>query len=251
MAEFDPRWYTDPKLHSQDYFLLFRPPEAEATIQPLLEFLSLQPGAKVLDLACGWGRIAIPLAKRGFDVTGIDLSEHFLATAQASAKEAGVNLRLIHSDMREIPFEAEFDAVIIMGGSFGQLESDEEHERVVQAVRRALKPGGRFILDLVNPEWIIRNYLERDWSEPRPGTFVLTERQLSLNERRNYVRMIIVEPDGSRREHNHILRFYTLVELRKMMENAGLTFRQAWGDWSGGDYTLDSRWMIVLAAKEG
>ena len=79
---------------------------------------------------------------------------------------------------------------------------------------------------------------------------MLQERELNLLESRNYVRLTIVEPDGSRRVHEHVFRFYTLTELVGMLARAGLAFRAAWGDFDGSPYTLDSHRMIVLAEKE-
>ena len=252
MSEFDRRWYADPRLHGEDYFRFFPPPGPEETarqVEGLVRLLDLLAGARVLDLACGWGRVALPLAQRGYRVTGLDLSEAFLARARRDAQEAGLDIDFRRADMRQIPFVAEFDAVIMMCSSFGVLESDEEDEKVLHAVARALRPGGRFLLDQGSREWVIRHYQGRDWAEREGGVLVLQERELNLLESRNYVRMTIIEPDGSRRVHHHVFRFYTLTELVGMLDRAGLAFRAAWGGFDGSPYTLESRHMIVLAEK--
>jgi ubiquinone/menaquinone biosynthesis C-methylase UbiE len=253
MNEFDRRWYADPRLHGEDYLLLYPPAILETTawqVDGLVRLLELPAGARVLDLACGWGRIAVPLAQRGYRVTGLDLSEAFLARARRSAQKAGLDIDFRQGDMRQIPFVAEFDAVIMMGTAFGLLESDEEDEKVLHAVARALRPGGRFFLDQASREWGIRHYRGRDWAEREGGILVLQERELNLLESRNYVRLTIIEPDGSRRVHHHVFRFYTLTELVGMLDRAGLAFRAAWGGFDGSPYTLDSGRMIVLAEKE-
>jgi SAM-dependent methyltransferase len=254
MKEFDRRWYADPRLHGEDYFLLFFPPaileKAAWQVEGLVRLLELPANARVLDLACGWGRVALPLAQRGYRVTGLDLSEAFLARARRDAQEAGLDIDFRRADMRQIPFVAEFDAVIMMCSSFGVLESDEEDEKVLHAVARALRPGGRFFLDqAASREWVIRHYQGRDWAERKGGILVLQERELNLLESRNYVRLTIVEPDGSRRAYDHAFRFYTLTELAGMLGRAGLAHRAAWGDFDGSPYTLESRRMIVLAEK--
>ena len=253
MDAFDRRWYADPRQHGEDYFLLYFPPAIlEKTawqVEGLVRLLELPAGARVLDLACGWGRVAVPLAQRGYRVTGLDLSEAFLAMARKSARAAGVDIDFRHADMREIPFVGEFDAVIMMWTAFGLLESDEEDEKVLHAVARALRPGGRFFLDQASREWVIRHHRGRDWAEREGGILVLQKRELDLVESRNYVRLTIIEPDGSRRVHHHVFRFYTLTELVGMLARAGLAFRAAWGAFDGSPYTLESRRMIVLAEK--
>jgi ubiquinone/menaquinone biosynthesis C-methylase UbiE len=252
MSEFDRRWYADPRHHSEDYSLLYPLPGAEETarqVEGLVRLLAVPTGSRVLDLACGWGRVALPLAQRGYRVTGLDLSQAFLARARRDAQEAGLDIDFRRADMREIPFVGEFDAVIMMCTAFGLLESDEEDEKVLHAVARALRPGGRFFLDQASREWVIRHYQGRDWVERDGGILVLQERELNLLESRNYVRMTIIEPDGSRRVHHHVFRFYTLTELVGMLARAGLAFRAAWGGFDGRDYTLESWRMIVLAEK--
>jgi len=252
MDDFDRRWYADPKLHGEDYFLLFPVAILEETarqVEGLVGLLGLTAGARILDLACGWGRIALPLAQRGYRVTGLDLSEAFLAKGRRDAQEAGLDVDFLRGDMREVRFDGKFDAVIMMWSAFGALESDEEDQKVLDAVARALRPGGRFLIEQMSREYVVRHYQARDWSEREGGIFVLQERELNLLESRNYVRMTIIEPDGSRRAYGHSIRFYTLTELVGMLSRAGLVYRAAWGDFGGSPYTLHSRRMIVLAEK--
>jgi ubiquinone/menaquinone biosynthesis C-methylase UbiE len=232
MDGFDRRWYADPKLHGEDYFLVFPAAILEETarqVEGLVRLLDLPACARVLDLACGWGRIALPLAQRGYRVTGLDLSEAFLAKGRRDAREAGLHVDFRRGDMREIPFVDEFDAVIMMWSAFGALESDEEDQKVLDAVARALRPGGRFLIEQMSREYVVRHYQARDWSEREGGIFVLQGRELNLLESRNYVRMTIIEPGGSRRAYSHAFRFYTLTELVGMLARAGLAFRAAWG----------------------
>lgn len=253
MGDFDRHWYADPKLHSEDYFLLFPPAVIEKTawqVEGLVHLADLPTGARILDLACGWGRVALPLAQRGFQVTGLDLSEAFLTRARRDAREAGLDIDFRRGDMREIPFAGEFHAVIMMWSAFGVLESDEEDQKVLRAVARALRPGGRFLLDQTSREWVIRHFEAHPWWEREDGALVLHERELILLDSRNYVRMTVVAPDGSRRRHSLVSRLYTLTELVEMMRRAGLAFRAVWGDFDGSPYTLDSRRTIVLAEKE-
>ncbi|MDR7434998.1 MAG: class I SAM-dependent methyltransferase [Armatimonadota bacterium] len=115
--------------------------QAEELCGHLLQLLNLQPGAKILDLACGPGRFALPLAKRGFCVVGFDLASVYLEQARKKAQEQGLFIELVQGDMREIPFEDEFDAVINMFTSFGYFDDERDHLKVLQGVHKSLKPA--------------------------------------------------------------------------------------------------------------
>ena len=110
----DHAWFKS--FFGEDYFEIYRdafPAEhTAAQVDGIVALLGLDAGARVLDLACGHGRHAIPLAKRGFDVTGYDLSEVFLERARADAEAEGVTARWVRGDMRELPFDGELHAVI-------------------------------------------------------------------------------------------------------------------------------------------
>ena len=247
------RWYEE--FFREDYYRLYRgyrsvvPDRTQQQVEFIEKTLALPPSSAILDLACGWGRHAIPLAQRGYRVTGQDLSQLHLDLARKAADAAGVSLSLVHGDMREISFEAEFDAVINISSAFGYLENDAEDAKVLGQVGKALKPGGKFFIDVGNREHVIRAYASRDWQQLEDGALVLFERHIDLVTSRNHVSIILIEPDGRRRETGHVFRFYTLTELIKMLAEAGLVFQRAWGDFDGSDYSLDSRRMIVLAEK--
>ncbi|MGH2641227.1 MAG: class I SAM-dependent methyltransferase, partial [Actinomycetota bacterium] len=100
--------------------------------------MQLQPGSNVLDVPCGDGRISLELAARAHQVTGVDITARFLAEAQRNAGERGLSALFQQGDMRELTSDAEFDAVINFGGSFGYFD-EEDNDRVVEGVRRALR----------------------------------------------------------------------------------------------------------------
>lgn len=123
--------------------------EAEAAV--VARLLSLEPGMRVIDVPCGEGRIAGRLAKRGCDVVGLDASERFLARA----RERWPDVRFEQGDMRELPFVAEFDALVNWFSSFGYFDS-ETNDAVLAGFARALRPGGRLLLEQVNPARLAR-----------------------------------------------------------------------------------------------
>jgi SAM-dependent methyltransferase len=108
--------------------------------------LQVPPGAKLLDLGCGLGDHSRELARRGYEVTGLDFSEAFLEEAHKQPSLPGQKLRFLQGDMTGLQFAAEFDGVILWGYTFG-LFSEEGNFQTLDGIRRALKPGGRALID--------------------------------------------------------------------------------------------------------
>ncbi|HJT54986.1 MAG TPA: class I SAM-dependent methyltransferase, partial [Ktedonobacteraceae bacterium] len=138
----DTPWYKS--FFGKDYLRIYdflTPERTELEVKCIIHLLKLPPGSTILDLCCGHGRHSIELAKRGYRVTGQDLSEVFLQHAQSDAEKQGVQVRWMQSDMRNIPFENEFDAVINIFTAFGYLENEDEDQLVLQQIQKALKPG--------------------------------------------------------------------------------------------------------------
>ena len=214
------------------------------------EALSLLPGASILDLCCGHGRHAIALAQRGYRVTGLDLSALHLELARRTAEEAGVDVEWLRADMRRIPRRmwGRFDAVINMFTAFGYLESDAEDQKVLNGVGRALKPGGRLLIDFIHRDALMRRYQAKDWSS-QDSVILLHERRFDFVTGRNHDEVTVLAADGARRTFKTMVRMYTLPELVSMQERAGLRFLRVWGDFDGGELGLDSRRTILLAER--
>ncbi len=257
----DEPWYVD-LFRGDDYYrgwasAVITPELTAGQVDFIVEALELPEGARpdgrppgrILDLCCGHGRHAVPLAQRGFDVTGLDLSEYHLRLARKAAREAGVKVRWLRRDMRDIPLEGELDAVINMFTAFGYFQDEREDVKVLEAVSRALKPGGRFFIDTMNREWLMRYYKETEWRQHEDGLITMERRKLDLLTSRNESLWMLITPEGERREHRIDLRLYTLTEMAKIFARAGLAVRRTWGGFDGREYAIDSRRMIVLAEK--
>ncbi len=215
----------------------------------VIEKLGIQPGARVLDLCCGQGRHLLDLVKRGYEVVGVDLSEYMLGRCRESAESQGLRPTLIHADMRELSFDSEFDAVISMFTSFGYLENEDEDQKVLDGVAQALKPGGLFYIDLMNRDWLMRNYKEHMWDENGHGDITVHESWFDSIKGRTYVRELTFRADGTRLENKHDLRIYTYREMEDKLNRAGLSIRSAWGQYDGEEYGYLSRRMMIVSQK--
>jgi ubiquinone/menaquinone biosynthesis C-methylase UbiE len=245
-------WYVD--FFRNDYLEVydhqFTAERAEKEVTFAEQALQLKPASRVLDLCCGQGRHSVLLAKHGFQVTGIDLNHSYLELTQKAARAAGVELETIVADMREIPSQNRFDAIVNMYSSFGYLESEAEDSRVLESAARALKQGGRLLLDMLNREWAVANYIQNDWHKGSDGTLYVERRDLDLANSSMHVSFTIVGPDGGRRDSvGHHIRLYTLTEITRLLQRAGLTFSGVFGGFDGESYAIGTRRMIVLAQK--
>jgi 2-polyprenyl-3-methyl-5-hydroxy-6-metoxy-1,4-benzoquinol methylase len=250
MSEVPHDWF-DGLFESEwlDYLALGQSPEwTEQTVAFLVEQLDLREGTRVLDLACGRGRVSIPLAQQGCRVTGLDLSPRSLEIARRDAEAAGIELELIHRDMRELDAVAAYDVVLNLFTSFGYFQDDEENERVLQAVARALVPGGAFLIDTLNPITLAPRFKERDWGEYEGGVTLLERHAWQHLRGRVETTWTFVHPDGARNELQFSVRAYTAPELVAMLERQGLDVEGAWGYWTGTELGDGNR--IILRVRK-
>ncbi|MCL5291451.1 MAG: class I SAM-dependent methyltransferase [Actinobacteria bacterium] len=111
-------------------------------VETIIALLEIEPGAKILDLCCGYGRHAVLLAKKGYSVTGVDVSDLMLEAARTKARSERADIECVAADMRKLPFETKFDAVINLFTSFGYFDAETEDFTVLEEVARVLKKGG-------------------------------------------------------------------------------------------------------------
>jgi SAM-dependent methyltransferase len=249
MKQVSPDWYKD--FFGAEWLGLatqqFTPEQTLAQVDFVVKAAGLLPGTSILDLCCGHGRHSLELARRGYRVVGLDFDAPSLELAREAATKLGVAVEFVQSDMRAIPYRGEFDLVINLFTAFGYLESEAEDQKVLEKVARALKPGGRFLLDTINHAWLLRHFESRGWTPLDDGTILFEERAFDLRNGRNDVTWTFVYPDGRRHAQSHSLRVYTLVEFDKMLAAANLALKQVWGSFEGEPYGLDTNRMILLA----
>jgi len=204
----------------------------------------------ILDLCCGTARHSIALSKHGLNVVGIDLSRNLLIIARMRMKQAGVRIPLVRADMRFFPFrDSIFSAVISMFTSFGYLPSESEDALSLLEINRTLKRKGKFLLDLANRDHIVKTFRERDWAEFEPF-YMLEKRSLDLRHSRLTSQWTLVRKNTGKVESvEHNVRLYAFARIEQLLNEAGLTIKNLFGDYEKQEFTLDSSRMIILAKK--
>lgn len=217
--------------------------EAQHFIDNLLLALKLPPDAHILDLACGKGRHARYLAEKGFDVTGLDISPASIAYARHFEHE---RLAFYQHDMR-LPFRVNyFDGIVNMFTSFGYFDTDKDHLRTLLNVAKGLKPGGLFLLDFFNADWVQRNLVRH---EEKTLDGIVFRLHKSVRSGRVYKR-VEFETGGRQFVFRERVRLFTLSDFREMFCTVGLETEQIYGgyDLSAFDPTRSKR--LILIAKK-
>ena len=190
----------------------------------LIEEAGLDRNDRILDLCCGQGRHCMELAKRGFKyVTGIDRSRYLIRLARKRAAAAGLSISFREGDARKFRLpEAPFHCVAIMGNSFGYFDREEDDLTVLQSARRVLQPSGVIALDVVDGEWMRRNFEPRSWEWVDENHFVCRERSLSGDGQRMVSREVVVHAErGVIADQFYAERLYSKEQLSSLLDAAG------------------------------
>lgn len=243
------------ELYRLEHVQHFTRERTEHEVDVLVGVLKLKPSDRVLDLGCGWGRHLGELKRRGFTkLVGIDVQEAFLEPLEG--------VTLLTGDATALRFGAEFDAVYC---AFNALFSAPEAAlQVFVSVARALKPGGRFLLDTTNRERLVQpDSPVRSWRESTPTRaghvpllrggelpWLLEESRFDLLTGAQHIAQRRIFADGHSEERTLTRFHYTLAELIKLFNVAGLTVTDVYGDWQLSPYTAVSPRLMLVARKE-
>jgi SAM-dependent methyltransferase len=222
-------------------------PQQTSHEQALLirRLLRVRRGQKVLDVPCGQGRITLPLARTGLAMTGVDLTASFLDRARRQASRENLKISFLRGDMRQIGFESEFDAAFNWFGSFGYF-SDADNIGFCRRVLRALKPGGRFLVEGGNKSWVLSHF--GPTSEHRIGGVRI--RQRSRLSRRGTGIMTTWTLSRGRASERHVvrMRLFNGADIRELLATAGFREVRLYGP-GGSRFTRHSRRLIAVARK--
>lgn len=243
-------WFNNQAFWRENYDVMFTPQriaDAAGQVAQLLELIQ-PPGIDVLDLCCGAGRCAIPLAKSGYTVTGVDCTAFMLDKARRQAAEEEVEIEWIEGDMRDFRRPDAFDLVINMFTSFGYFDDKRDDLLVLRNVLDSLKPGGSVVIDVLGKERLARE-LQPVTSSRLPDGAVFFERHEIYDEwTRIRNEWIVVRGRKARRFAFHHT-IYSGQELRDRLELTGFVNVRLYGTFDGLPYGPDAPRLIAVGQK--
>lgn len=221
---------------------------AEAEAEAAWKLLGLDPGARILDAPCGFGRHAVRLATWGATVWGVDLDTALLAEARVRADESGVELDLTEGDIRELPVpDAWADAVLNLAGSVGMFETEADNLAVLAEAFRVLAPGGALLVETSHRDQLVNELESRTW-ESRDGRLILRRQEFDPVTGRLSSSVTVVEESGERTEAVMVPRVYSITELADLFARAGFEGIEAFAGWSRSPATVGER--LVMTGRK-
>jgi SAM-dependent methyltransferase len=220
--------------------------EAALFVDRLVERLGIAGDASILDLGCGNGRHAAGLAARGYQVTGLDLSAASLALARA---RRGAPVRWIRQDMRQPFGEGAYDYVLNLFTSFGYFENTADHRSVLRNIARALRPGGRAIIDFLNVRYAEEH--RKPYEIVRPDVVDSVYRITRWSDARTLFKRIVVEDRTHRTSATFLERVARLTrsDFAGLLSEAGLEIEAEYGDYSLSPFDPSASDRLILVAR--
>jgi SAM-dependent methyltransferase len=235
---------------------------------PLYLELAAAEGGRVLEVACGTGRVLVPLARAGHRVVGVDASPHMLALAReklaAAGPEVAARAELMQGDMRSFDLGRSFDLAVIAVKSFGYLLDRRDQFRALATVAAHLRPGGLLALDLLNPTlgWLgappgsvrqdlVHAVADQGITVARTETMVSTDLAAQVRVIRSAYEIVAADGSLTKRFVEWPLRFTYRFEAEHLLERAGFAIEGVYGDYQRQPYTADAPSLLLLARRAG
>jgi SAM-dependent methyltransferase len=244
-------WFDNDALWRDLYPFMFSPDRfSDAAIETKQAIKLAKPrGKAVLDLCCGPGRCAIPLAKRGFAVTGVDRTKFLLDKARSFAKRSHTRVEWIQADMRDFVRPGAFDLVLNLYTSFGYFDNKEQDVQVLRNMRENLKPGGKCVIEVAGKEFLARN-LNTTRHElllnSHKDTRLVRSEEVFDDWSRVRVEWILIR-NGTAKTFRFHFTIYSGQELKDRLAIAGFRNVKLYGNFDGDEYGPATKRLIAVA----
>ena len=211
---------------------------------------------KIIDIGCGTGRHSIELVKRGYQITGIDLSESQLKRAREKAKEQGVEIDFQKHDARDLPFKGEFDlAIMLCEGGFSLMETDEMNFEILKNATKVLNDKGKLIFTTLNGLFPLFHSVKEFYkSVTKEGSAEVKGCSFDLMTFRDHNTIVFEDDTGNKKELKCNERYYVPSEITWLLKTLGYKtidiFGAKLGAFSRNDkLTTEDFEMLVIAEK--
>ena len=229
----------------------------------LYQQFAQQCGSPILELACGTGRVLLPLARQGYRITGVDVSPSMLAVARRRVAAEGLDehVTLVEQDMRQLDLDGRFNLAFVAANSFSHLPTLDEHLAALERIRQHLNPGGLLLLDLFNPdpERLLASggqvVLEKVMTDPQSGHRLLKyySNQVDMGEQTLSITFIVDEVDDQggvkRTIFPFTVRYFYRFELELLLRQAGFEVEAIYGSWDLEMFSSDSDKLFAVARR--
>jgi cyclopropane fatty-acyl-phospholipid synthase-like methyltransferase len=219
----------------------------EKEVSFLIDTMNLTKGANILDIPCGTGRISLSLAKKGFNVTGVDISEEFIKGLTQKVKEENLSVRVIHGNILSLELTGSFDGAFCLGNSFGYFDY-EGMNIFIKKVAACLKPGGRFI---INSGMLAESILPRI-----PPEKIYTIDDFTMQVNNTYFvndSFMVSRLKYTRNDHTETHSFkhyvYTVGEIKRLLKSFGLDIIALYNSVDKTPYELGDAQVYLVGEK--
>jgi SAM-dependent methyltransferase len=220
--------------------------DSAAEAEAAATFAGVEPPAEILDAPTGFGRHALPLAKLGFHVTGVDRSGIQLAEANRIAGQVEWP-KWLQADFRELPFEDEsFDAVLCLFTSIGYRGEEGDRQAFAQFLR-VLRPGAPLVIETLHRDRLMVIFQQRGWEPLEDDAVLLEERDFDYVAGEGVTNHTYLSV-GERRSVTFRLRCYTATELVRLLRDTGFDGIECFGDFEGAPLSRETR-LVVRARR--
>jgi SAM-dependent methyltransferase len=232
-----------------------RPETIDRSVQWLMKALRLETGAALLDLGCGPGLYASRFARAGFRVTGVDYSRRSIEYATTYANDNGLNIHYRYQNYLELTDENQYDAAFLIYGDFCPL-SPEQRSTLLKNIHRALKPDGKFVLDVTTRECRKKYGNQNRWYAAetgfwKPGPHLVLEEGFDYPEQSIWLdQYTVLESDGKLSVYRNWFQDYTPETITAELEQNGFDVDSLYGDLTGKPYAPDSEWIGIVASRK-
>ena len=209
--------------------------------------LQLPVGARVLDIPCGNGRLSLALARHRFQMTAVDLAQEYIEGAQAKSTAAELDIDWHQREMRDLPWESEFDGAFCFGNSFGYLD-DEGNSEFLKTLARTLKTGARFVLDAPAIAECLLPHLRPRRTMEIAGIKVEIDTRYDAEQRRMFNDFTFTR-NGQTEKRPSSQRIYTYQELLSLLVDSGFEVSATFSSTDDAPFETGSQRLLLVATK--